>query len=87
MRMFSALRRRDFTRIFLLGGAALNTAPHKVLVLGDSLSAEYGLAKGSGWVALMSERLRQQASPFEVVNASISGDTTAGGLSRLPQLL
>jgi len=87
MRTISALRRRDFTRIFLLGGAAINTAPRKVLVLGDSLSAEYGLAKGTGWVALMSEKLRQLASSIEVVNASISGDTTAGGLSRLPQLL
>ena len=58
-----------------------------VLVVGDSLSAEYGLARGSGWVALLDARLAQKKVAASVVNASISGDTTAGGLSRLPQLL
>ena len=65
--------------------AARPNAP--VLVLGDSLSAEYGLARGTGWVALLAQRLASQARPLEVVNASISGDTTAGGRSRLPALL
>ena len=59
----------------------------KVVVVGDSLSAEYGLARGSGWVALMGQRVAAEKLPFEVVNASISGDTTAGGRSRLPALL
>jgi acyl-CoA thioesterase-1 len=67
-------------------GAARGTAP-LVLVVGDSLSAEYGLARGSGWVALLEARLRQRGSAVHVVNASISGDTTAGGRSRLPALL
>ena len=58
-----------------------------VLVLGDSLSAEYGLARGSGWVALLGERLAKRPRPWQVVNGSISGDTTAGGRSRLPALL
>ena len=58
-----------------------------MLVLGDSLSAEYGLAKGSGWVALLEQRLAQDKRTFKVVNASISGDTTSGGLARLPALL
>jgi len=58
-----------------------------VLVVGDSISAEYGLAQGSGWVALMGERLAAQKLGYGVVNASISGDTTAGGLARLPALL
>ena len=58
-----------------------------VLVLGDSLSAEYGLARGSGWVALLDARITQKKLAASVVNASISGDTTAGGRSRLPQLL
>jgi acyl-CoA thioesterase-1 len=58
-----------------------------ILVLGDSLSAEYGLKRGTGWVALMEQRLRQNGNPTVVVNASISGDTTSGGLSRLPALL
>ena len=56
-------------------------------MLGDSLSAEYGLKRGSGWVALLAARLAQRQNTFIVINASISGDTTSGGRSRLPQLL
>jgi len=58
-----------------------------VLVVGDSLSAEYGLPRGSGWVALLQARLAQQKIAAGVVNASISGDTTSGGRTRLPTLL
>ncbi len=58
-----------------------------LLVLGDSLSAEYGLKRGSGWVALLEQRLAQVKSRYRVVNASVSGDTTSGGRSRLPALL
>jgi acyl-CoA thioesterase-1 len=58
-----------------------------LLVLGDSLSAEYGLERGSGWVALLQQRLAREKIAIEVVNASISGDTTSGGRSRLPDLL
>ncbi|HNT39312.1 MAG TPA: arylesterase [Rubrivivax sp.] len=58
-----------------------------LLVVGDSLSAEYGIARGSGWVALLERRLAAQGLPWRVVNASVSGDTTAGGRSRLPALL
>ncbi|MBI5722037.1 MAG: arylesterase [Burkholderiales bacterium] len=58
-----------------------------LLVVGDSLSAEYGLARGQGWVALLQKRLAQERVDFKVVNASISGDTTSGGRSRLPALL
>lgn len=58
-----------------------------LLVLGDSLSAEYGLARGTGWVALLERRLRERKYDYRVVNASISGDTTSGGVSRLPALL
>lgn len=58
-----------------------------LLVLGDSLSAEYGLQRGTGWVALLQKRLVEQGSTVNVVNASISGDTTSGGRSRLPALL
>ncbi len=58
-----------------------------ILVVGDSMSVEYGLARGRGWVALMEERLRREKVPARVVNASVSGDTTAGGRSRLPALL
>jgi acyl-CoA thioesterase-1 len=58
-----------------------------LLVVGDSLSAEYGIPRGSGWVALLEQRLRRQKLAYQVVNASVSGDTTAGGRSRLPALL
>ena len=64
-----------------------NQRTTKVLVLGDSLSAEYGLRRGSGWVAMLEQRLRARTNPAVVVNASISGDTSAGALSRLPALL
>ena len=58
-----------------------------ILVVGDSLSAEYGLARGRGWVALLGQRLARENVAGQVVNASISGDTTSGGRSRLPALL
>jgi acyl-CoA thioesterase I len=58
-----------------------------ILVVGDSLSAEYGLQRGTGWVALMAQRLDKEKIAANVVNASISGDTTSGGRSRLPTLL
>ncbi len=67
--------------------ALTQSTPPTLLVLGDSLSAEYGLAKGSGWVALLEQRLLQEKHAVKVVNASISGDTTSGGLARLPALL
>ncbi|HSM22271.1 MAG TPA: arylesterase [Rubrivivax sp.] len=62
-------------------------ASRTLLVVGDSLSAEYGIPRGSGWVALLEQRIAQQKLPVQVVNASISGDTTSGGRSRLPALL
>ena len=71
----------------LAASASAYSAPKTVLVLGDSLSAEYGLARGSGWVALLEQRLAREHIGATVVNASISGDTTAGGLARLPTLL
>jgi acyl-CoA thioesterase-1 len=58
-----------------------------ILVVGDSLSAEYGLRRGAGWVALLEQRLAREKIAARVVNASISGDTTSGGRSRLPSLL
>jgi acyl-CoA thioesterase-1 len=66
---------------------AAAAAARTILVVGDSLSAEYGLARGSGWVALMDQRLTREHIGATVVNASISGDTTSGGLARLPVLL
>ncbi len=58
-----------------------------MLIVGDSLSAEYGLRRGAGWVALLQQRLERERIKARVVNASISGDTTSGGRSRLPALL
>lgn len=83
------MKRRHFIAAGLAAtyaGAAL-AAPATVLVVGDSLSAEYGLQRGSGWVALMEKRLGAEKIDARVVNASISGDTTSGGRSRLPALL
>jgi acyl-CoA thioesterase I len=71
-----------------LGAAPASAdAGHEIVVVGDSISAEYGLARGSGWVALLGQRLAAGKSPWTVDNASISGDTTSGGLARLPGVL
>ena len=58
-----------------------------ILVLGDSVSAGYGLANGESWVALLQARLKAQGYGYRVVNASVSGETTTGGLARLPRAL
>jgi len=68
--------------------AALSTpafAQRTLLVFGDSLSAAYGIAPSQGWVSLLAERIAKQGLPWKVVNASVSGETTAGGLRRLPE--
>jgi acyl-CoA thioesterase-1 len=94
------LIRRHFIRSALAAGlvgalpwavhaatSAASPAAATILVLGDSLSAEYGIARGSGWVALLEKKLAAEKIAAPVVNASISGDTTAGGRARLPALL
>ncbi|MDM7457516.1 MAG: arylesterase [Tepidimonas sp.] len=68
-------------------GAAEPGSGVVILVVGDSLSAEYGLARGTGWVALLERRLQEERRAVRVINASVSGDTTAGGRSRLAALL
>jgi acyl-CoA thioesterase I len=67
-------------------GVSHATEPMKntILVFGDSLSAAYGLKADDGWVALLAERLKTEKFNYNVVNASISGETTAGGIARLP---
>ena len=67
--------------------AATAAEPPVLLVLGDSISAGYGLPNGKGWVTLLARRLQTDGYRYAVVNASISGDTTAGGRARLPALL
>ncbi|WHI45987.1 arylesterase [Microbulbifer sp. JMSA004] len=61
--------------------------PGTLLVLGDSISAAYGIDEELGWVNLLQERLQEKGRPVKVVNASISGETSAGGLTRLPRLM
>jgi acyl-CoA thioesterase-1 len=58
-----------------------------ILVFGDSLSAAYGIAQGAGWVALLEKRLKQRHADYTVANASISGETTAGGAARIGEAL
>lgn len=72
--------------LFLLANPAFAGAP-TVLVVGDSLSAAFGMELREGWVALLAARLDRQQPRYRVVNASVSGDTTANGLARLPRLL
>ena len=71
----------------MLAATIAHSAPKTVLVLGDSLSAEYGLTRGSGWVALLDQKLKTEKINAAIVNASISGETTSGGRSRLPALI
>ena len=73
--------------VLMLAAALAHSAPKTVLVLGDSLSAEYGLTRGSGWVALLEQKLKSEKIDANIVNASISGETTSGGRTRLPALL
>jgi acyl-CoA thioesterase-1 len=72
---------------FLLAMTAHAAAAKTLLVLGDSISAAYGLQAGAGWVDLLAKRVAAARPAYRVVNASISGDTTAGGRARLPALL
>jgi acyl-CoA thioesterase-1 len=77
---------------FLSAGLALmcmaqNAAAGTVLIVGDSISAGFGLDTSKGWVALLEQRLKQEGFDDKVVNASISGDTSAGGLARMPAAL
>lgn len=68
-------------------GGAEPGKTRRLLILGDSLSAEYGIKRGAGWVALLDQHLQRTRPGVEVINASISGETTSGGLARLPALL
>lgn len=81
--------RRHFLLAALACAGALPAyaAAPVILVVGDSISAEYGLKRGTGWVSLLEQQLGKERIAARVVNASISGDTTSGGRSRLPSLL
>ena len=75
------------TCLFASGSAFAETRNNTVLVIGDSLSAEYGIERGSGWVSLLEPRIRDTFPGFQIKNTSISGDTSSGGLTRLPEAL
>ena len=85
-RMIDRLKRVLLLCLMLCAPAAYS-ASKTLLVLGDSISAEYGLPRDSGWVSLLQKRLSDDKLTVKVINASISGETTAGGLTRLPALL
>jgi len=89
MRIQLLIVNKSLTGLFCLLMAISSWAQVKpvVLVLGDSLSAEYGIPRGTGWVSLLEEQLDKDKSPWTVFNASISGETSSGGLTRLPNLL
>ncbi len=78
------MRKSLFVILLLLANTA---AAGTVVVLGDSLSAGHGIDVRQGWVQLLQERLQRKGYPYRVVNASISGDTSAGALARLPRAL
>lgn len=73
--------------LLLVASAAAQDTRPVILIVGDSVSAGYGLARGQGWVDLLAKKLDTGGYAYRVVNASISGDTTAGGRTRLPALL
>jgi acyl-CoA thioesterase-1 len=76
--------------LFLLSYLTLMTsswATTSILLLGDSVSASYGMQQNQGWVHLLNQQLRDNKAPYKIVNASVSGETTGGGLSRLAGVL
>lgn len=81
------LRIAALALLLACAGAYAQPKPPVILIVGDSISAGYGLPSGTGWAALLQERLAAERYPYHVMNASISGDTTAGGRARLPGLL
>jgi acyl-CoA thioesterase I len=91
----SLLDRRHFNLLALASAGLGLSSPASfaqtksavILIVGDSLSAEYGLRRGTGWVALLEQKLAENKIRAKVINASISGDTTSGGRSRLETLL
>ena len=82
---FPVLVRRAFLAAALLVLAAPALAARTIMVFGDSLSAAYGLSSEQGWVSLLGRRLAQSGLPWQVANASVSGETTAGGVRRLAE--
>ena len=72
---------------FVSAAGAASPAPRTIVVLGDSLSAGYGIKLQEGWVNLLAQRLAAEGYGYSVINASVSGETTQGGVARLPRVL
>lgn len=89
LRQFISLALFGLLIVFTLNawGQPASPSAARILVVGDSLSSEYGLTRGSGWVALLKKALSDVNIQTDIVNASISGDTTSGGVTRLKSLL
>ncbi len=83
----SAMRSILLFLLLVIVPAPASHAARTILILGDSISAGYGLAQGEGWVALLEQRLRRDKLDYNVVNASISGETTLGGRNRIADVL
>jgi acyl-CoA thioesterase I len=82
------VKRLFFLFVFAIAAVSAKADAPVILVYGDSISAAYGLKNvGDGWVELLRTRLKEQGYVYQVVNASVSGETTAGGLARLPRAL
>lgn len=73
--------------LFLATGPANANAPQNLLIMGDSLSAGYGINRGKDWATLLTQQLKKSHPHIKVINASISGETTSGALARLPAIL
>src|SRR4051794_21694665 len=82
---FLAFLRAALGAALLSAAASAGAASSTLLVFGDSLSASYGISPQQGWVQLLANRIQRAGLPWQVANASISGETTAGGLRRLPE--
>jgi acyl-CoA thioesterase-1 len=82
-----ALKSLLLSMLLLVVGGAHAAGERNILVFGDSLSAAYGIPQARGWVALLGERLKRERADYIVANASISGETTAGGRARLKAAL
>ena len=78
---------RIFLILLLLSSSTANSGTETILLVGDSLSAAYGMPADEGWVALLQQRLKSEHYPYQLVNASISGDTSASARARLPRAL
>jgi acyl-CoA thioesterase-1 len=86
-RIFQAMLRTILATLLLSLAMSAHSASKTIVVLGDSLSAEYGLVRGQGWVSLLQKKLEAEHIDAQIINASISGETTSGGKARLQAIL